>query len=376
MEGIGRLAGGIAHDFNNMLTTIMGYSDMIVEQIGTDKPISADLLEIRHAADRAAGLTRQLLAFSRQQVLRIGAVNINAVVHDMRALLQRVIGEDITITLALTRELGPILADRVQLEQVLMNLASNARDAMPRGGRLTIGTSVSEARDVTALTGAPVPPSRYITLTLRDSGEGMDARTRERIFEPFFTTKELGKGTGLGLATVYGIVRQLDGHIGVTSEIAAGTTFTLFFPEAAAGTAVSSLSLAPQTDVAVATSRDLVLVVEDEPGLRRLLVRTLSRHGYEVLEAGTGKEGLAVVAQAGDKLRLVVSDVVMPTMNGPEMARRLRETRPDLKVLYMSGYAGETMARGGMLEEHATLLGKPFTAHELLQKVREMLNEP
>jgi PAS domain S-box-containing protein len=376
MEGIGRLAGGIAHDFNNMLTTIMGYSDMIVEQIGTDKPISADLLEIRHAADRAAGLTRQLLAFSRQQVLRIGAVNVNAVVHDMRALLQRVIGEDVTITLALAAELGPILADRVQLEQVLMNLATNARDAMPRGGRLTIGTSLSEAGDVTALTGAPVPPSRYITLTLSDSGEGMDARTRERIFEPFFTTKELGKGTGLGLATVYGIVRQLDGHIGVTSEIAAGTTFTLFFPEAEAGTPVSSLSLAPQTDVAVATSRDTVLVVEDEPGLRRLLVRTLSRHGYQVLEAGTGKEGLAVVAEAGDTLRLVVSDVVMPTMNGPEMARRLQETRPDLKVLYMSGYAGEAMTRGGVLDEHATLLGKPFTAHELLQKVREMLNEP
>ena len=264
----------------------------------------------------------------------------------MRALLQRVIGEDITITLALTSGLGPILADRVQLEQVLMNLATNARDAMPRGGRLTIGTSFSEARDVTALTGVPIAPSRYITLTLRDSGEGMDARTRERIFEPFFTTKELGKGTGLGLATVYGIVRQLDGHIGVTSEMAAGTTFTLFFPEAAAGAPVSSLSRPPQTDIAIATSRDTVLVVEDEPGLRKLVVRTLSRHGYQVLEAGTGKEALAVVAQAGDELRLVVSDVVMPIMNGPEMARRLQETRPQLKVLYMSGYAGEMMMRG------------------------------
>jgi two-component system cell cycle sensor histidine kinase/response regulator CckA len=375
MEGIGRLAGGIAHDFNNMLTTIMGYSDMIVEQIGPDKPISADLLEIRHAADRAAGLTRQLLAFSRQQVLRIGAVDINAVVDDMRALLQRVIGEDVTIALALASGLGAILADRVQLEQVLMNLASNARDAMPTGGHLTIGTSLSNQRDVTAVTGSSVPPGRYITLTLSDTGEGMDARTRERVFEPFFTTKELGKGTGLGLATVYGIVRQLDGYIGVTSQISVGTTFTMFFPEAEAGAAVSSLALPQQTDVAVATSRDTVLVVEDEPGLRKLVVRTLSRHGYEVLEAATGQDALAVVAQAGDTVRLVVSDVVMPVMNGPEMARHLRASHPDLQVIYMSGYAGETIRRGGLLEEHATVLGKPFTAHELLQKVRELLNE-
>jgi CheY-like chemotaxis protein len=267
-----------------------------------------------------------------------------------------------------------MLADRVQLEQVLMNLASNARDAMPRGGRLTIGTSRSDALDVAAVTGGPTAPGRYITLTLSDSGEGMDARTRERIFEPFFTTKELGKGTGLGLATVYGIVRQLDGYIGVTSQINVGTTFTMFFPEAEAGTAVSGLALPLQTDVAIATSRDTVLVVEDEPGLRRLVVRTLSRHGYEVLEAATGKEALAVVALAGDTLRLVVSDVVMPVMSGPEMAKHLRVSHPHLQILYMSGYAGETMRRGGLLEEHAMVLGKPFAAHELLQKVRELLN--
>ncbi len=375
MEGIGRLAGGIAHDFNNMLTTIMGYSDMVVEQIGADKPISADLLEIRHAAERAAGLTRQLLAFSRQQVLSIGAVNINAVVEDMRALLKRVIGEDITITLQLTNPLHPIMADRVQLEQVLMNLATNARDAMPRGGRLTIATSTSTAKDVAAMTPMPVKPDcEYIELTFSDTGEGMDARTREHIFEPFFTTKELGKGTGLGLATVYGIVRQLEGHIAVTSELGVGTTFKMFFPQCDADTAVSTLAMEPKSDVAVAHARDTVLVVEDEPGVRKLVVRTLSRHGYKVLEAGTGKDALAVVAQAGDELRLLISDVVMPVMNGPEMARRLKETRPDLKVMYMSGYAGEMMTRGGVLEENTPVLGKPFTALELLQRVRELLN--
>jgi PAS domain S-box-containing protein len=374
MEGIGRLAGGIAHDFNNMLTIIMGYSDMIVEQIGTDKPISGDLREIRHAADRAAGLTRQLLAFSRQQVLRMGAVNVNDVVRDMRAMLQRLIAEDITIELTLADKLPSILADRVQLEQVLMNLAANARDAMPRGGRLTIGTFSSQARDVVTLARVAVPPGQYVTLTLSDSGEGMDARTRERIFEPFFTTKELGKGTGLGLATVYGIVKQLGGYICVSSELTFGTTFTLFFPESEVGSQPANLSTPPSDDVAVATSRAVVLVVEDEVGLRKLVARTLARHGYRVLEAGTGHEGLAVVAQAGDGVQLVISDVVMPTMSGPEMVVQLRKTRPDIKVLYMSGYAGDAIARGGVLEANAPALKKPFTAHDLLQTVRELLN--
>ncbi|HEV3215281.1 MAG TPA: response regulator [Vicinamibacterales bacterium] len=376
MEGIGRLAGGIAHDFNNVLTTIMGYSDMIVEQIGADKPISADLLEIRRAADRAAGLTRQLLAFSRQQILHVGAVNVNDVVREMRAMLQRLIGEDIAIELTLAGALPPILADRVQLEQVLMNLAANARDAMPRGGRLTIGTSSSRAADVVALARLAVPPGRYVTLTLSDSGEGMDARTRERIFEPFFTTKEIGKGTGLGLATVYGIVKQLGGYISVSSEPALGTVFTLFFPESDASAQPASVSARPSGDIAVATSRDVVLVVEDEVGLRKLVVRTLARHGYLVLEAGTGQEGLAVVAQSGDKLRLVISDVVMPAMSGPEMVVQLRKTRPDIKVLYMSGYTGDLIKRGGLFEAETPVLEKPFAASDLLQTVRGLLTGP
>ena len=376
MEGIGRLAGGIAHDFNNMLTTIMGYSDMIVEQIGTDKPISGDLQEIRNAADRAAGLTRQLLAFSRQQVLRMGGVNVNDVVRDMRAMLQRLIGEDITIELTLADELHPILADRVQLEQVLLNIAGNARDAMPRGGRLTVGTFSSQAQDVITLTAglAVVPPGRYVALALTDSGEGMDERTREHIFEPFFTTKELGKGTGLGLATVYGIIKQLGGYIWVSSELAAGTTFTMFFPESDASPQPSKARAVPSGDVAVATARAIVLVVEDELGLRKLVVRTLARHGYRVLEAGTGQEALSVVAQAGDELQLIISDVVMPMMSGPEMVDQLRKTRPEIKVLYMSGYAGEVIARGGLIDAKTPFLEKPFAAGDLLQTVREVLN--
>jgi len=329
MEGIGRLAGGIAHDFNNMLTTIVGYSDMILEQIGSDKPISPDILEIRRAADRAASLTRQLLAFSRQQVLRIGAVDLNVIVNDMRPMLQRLIGEDVSIEMALASQVRPIKADRVQLEQVLMNIAVNARDAMPRGGRFIIGTSSAAAREVTSLTGLPVPSGRYVALSMSDDGEGMDARTRERIFEPFFTTKEMGKGTGLGLATVYGIVKQLDGYIWVTSELGVGTTFTLYFPECEGVVQSADTSRPSSPEVAVATARHRVMVVEDEAGLRKLIVRTLSRHGYQVVEASSGAEGLATATQLiDDGLRLVISDVVMPAMSGPEMIRQLRAFRP------------------------------------------------
>lgn len=376
MEGIGRLAGGIAHDFNNMLTTIIGYSDMIVEQIGADKPISGDLKEIRHAADRAAGLTRQLLAFSRQQVLRIEAVNVNDVVEEMRTMLQRLIGEDITIDVTLADCALPILADRVQLEQVLMNIAGNARDAMPRGGRLTISTAPALAQDVIPLTAgvARVPPGQYVSLMLTDSGEGMDERTRERIFEPFFTTKELGKGTGLGLATVYGIVKQLGGYIGVSSELTVGTTFTLCFPKSAPGVRPAGVATRPSPTVEVAAAREMLLVVEDEEGLRKLVVRTLTRHGYRVVEAGTAHEAFAVMAQAADQIQLVISDVIMPVMSGPEMVSVLRKTRPAIPVLYMSGYAGDVIARSRPPEVDAPFLEKPFTSNSLLLMVREVLH--
>jgi hypothetical protein len=373
MEGIGRLAGGIAHDFNNMLTTITGYSQMILEQIGPDKPISGDLIEIRDAANRAADLTRQLLAFSRQQVLRIGNVNVSDVVRNMRPMLQRLIRENITIELDLGRALPPVLADRVQLEQVLLNLAGNAGDAMPTGGRLVIVTAAASAAEAVALTGLPIAPGRYVKLTMQDNGTGMDERTRQRIFEPFFTTKDLGKGTGLGLATVYGIVKQLGGYIWVTSQLGEGTTFTLFCPE---GEAKADPVVAPPTPNVVAPlsrEREVVLVVEDEMALRKLVGRTLTRHGYRVLEAGTAPEGLVLAAQSKERIHLVVSDVVMPQMSGPEMVSQLRETVPDLKVLYVSGYAGEALTRAGTPELNAPLLGKPFTAHDLLQRVRALL---
>jgi PAS domain S-box-containing protein len=374
MEAVGRLAGGIAHDFNNILSTIMGYTDMLVEQIGDDKPISGDLREIRNAGSRAAGLTRQLLAFSRQQVLHMGAVSVNDVVQDMRAMLQRLIGEDITIELTLADGLPQLFADRVQLEQVLMNIAANARDAMPRGGRLMIRTYVSQAQDIATLTGLSAPAGRYVTLALGDDGEGMDARTRERIFDPFFTTKDLGKGTGLGLATVYGIVKQLGGYIWVSSTVPGGTTFTLFFPESTVSQRPLDTSPPAAANCMVATAREVVLVAEDEAALRTLVARTLTRHGYRVLEADSGRKALEVAAEAGDALRLVIADVVMPMMGGPELVSELRKTRPDVKVLYMSGYAGDMISRGSAFEADTPILEKPFNAQDLLQAVRTLLN--
>jgi two-component system cell cycle sensor histidine kinase/response regulator CckA len=247
---------------------------------------------------------------------------------------------------------------------------------MPRGGRLTIGTFSSHAQDVVTISSglAAVPPGRYVALALTDSGEGMDERTRERIFEPFFTTKELGKGTGLGLATVYGIVKQLGGYIWVSSEIGIGTTFTLFFPESEAAPLPVNPQAMPSRDVAVATTREMVLVVEDEVGLRKLVARTLTRHGYQVIEAGTGQQGLELAAKFENQVQLVVSDVVMPLMSGPEMVRQLRNTRPEIKVLYMSGYAGEVVMRGGALEANTSFLEKPFAARDLLQTVSEILS--
>jgi len=376
LEAVGRLAGGIAHDFNNILTTIAGYSEMVLEQIGPDKPISGDLMEIRKATDRAAQLTRQLLAFSRQQVLRVVDVDVNEVVWGMRGMLQRLIGEDIVVEITLTEELGPIRADRIQLEQVLMNVAGNARDAMPDGGRFVIETAPAKADDIVALTGLKVVPGPYVKLAMTDSGEGMDEHTRQRLFEPFFTTKELGKGTGLGLATVYGIVKQLDGYIWVTSELKRGTTFTLFFPATASATKSKPIATAPAAQAPLAAQHETVLVVEDEAGVRRLVGRTLARHGYRVLEASSAAEGLALVAKHGPEISLVLSDVVMSGMGGPEMVARIRETRPLLRVLYMSGHAGHAIRQGGKLEATDHLLEKPFYAHDLLRAVRELLDEP
>jgi signal transduction histidine kinase len=376
LESIGRLAGGIAHDFNNILTTIAGYSEMVLDQIGMDKPISGDLMEIRKATDRAAQLTRQLLAFGRQQVLRVVDVDINEVVGAMRGMLQRLIGEDIIVDIRLADGLRPIRADRIQLEQVLMNVAGNARDAMPQGGRFVIETAAASVDQISPLAGARPAAGSYVRLTLTDTGVGMDEQTRQRLFEPFFTTKEMGKGTGLGLATVYGIVNQLGGYISVSSELGRGSTFTLFFPaldveRKSAPAPAGAVAQSPP----LAVDRETVLVVEDEPGVRNLVTRTLKRHGYRVLDAGTAAEGLALIATRGPEIALVLTDVVMAVMSGPQMVARIREARPDIKVLYMSGHAGHALNHDGSLETTEAFLEKPFYAHDLLKAVRGLLDE-
>ena len=375
LEGIGRLAGGIAHDFNNILTTIAGYSEMVLDQIGSDKPISNDLIEIRKATDRAAQLTRQLLAFSRQQVLRVADMDVNEVVWGMRGMLQRLIGEDIVVEIKLTDGLPSIRADRIQLEQVLMNVAANARDAMPQGGQFVIETGLGTGEDINALTGLRALPGRYVKMTMTDTGVGMDERTQQHLFEPFFTTKELGKGTGLGLATVYGIVKQLDGYIWVTSAVQRGSTFTLFFPALDSSVKPAPAVVPSKQPLALATEHETVLLVEDEPGVRSLVKRTLGRHGYRVLEASTAAEGLAIVEKHGSEIDVVLTDVVMAIMNGPQMVAKIRETLPAMKVLFMSGHAGEAIKAGGKLEASDHLLEKPFYAHDLLKAVRELLDE-
>jgi signal transduction histidine kinase len=372
MEGIGRLAGGIAHDFNNMLTAIIGYSEMVLDQIGPDKPISSDLGEIRKAAYRAAALTRQLLAFSRKQTLNITAVDLNDVIVQTKDMLQRLIGEDIHVQLQLMDAAPPIRADRIQLEQVLMNLATNARDAMPRGGQLTITTAGADAIEAAAVMHERVTTGHYVRLTVSDTGVGMDSTTRARIFEPFFTTKAVGHGTGLGLATVYGVVQQLGGHIAVSSEPGQGTTFSLYFLEST-GEIAEVTRRTRVADAPIAQIGETVLLIEDEDSVRQLAARVLQRHGYTVLEADGATQALALVETYAHPIALVLSDVVMPTLDGPELVARFKQTRPNLKVLYMSGYAGDTIVRRGGLDAGARVLEKPFSASVLLQAVSDVL---
>jgi two-component system cell cycle sensor histidine kinase/response regulator CckA len=357
LESVGRLAGGIAHDFNNLLTAILGYSEMILEQIGPDKPISGDLEEIRTASNRAVALTRQLLAFSRKQTLHVAPVDLNDVVSEMRDMLQRLIGEQIDIVLRLTPDLPSILADRVQVEQILMNLLVNARDAMPSGGVITVET---------------VSATPAVRLRITDTGTGMDEATQARIFEPFFTTKEVGKGTGLGLSTVYGVMHQLGGNIAVASRVGHGTTFTLWFPESKIHAQTSKPPRGSKSPMALAEHREMVLVVEDQSGVRQLVTRILKRHGYSVLEAGNAAEALVLFEKEKHRLDLLLTDVVMPQMGGPELAAQLLGLKPDLKVLFITGYAGEDLAHWTNMAQHQTV-EKPFTASGLLQAVHDVL---
>jgi two-component system cell cycle sensor histidine kinase/response regulator CckA len=374
MEAVGQLAGGVAHDFNNLLTAIIGNAELLLREIAPDDTRRLDVLEINRAALRAAGLTRQLLAFSRKQVLQPRIVDLNAVVSDLTAMLRRIIGEHVELRLQLQPGLGRVLADPGQLEQVITNLAVNARDAMPSGGTLTIRTADVDATQVPPRTPEPTPMlGPLVELSVTDDGVGMDERTQSRLFEPFFTTKELGRGTGLGLATVYGIVRQSGGHIRVSSRLHHGSTFTVYLPRAAgrAEDAAESPAWTEQPGGA-----GTVLVVEDEETVRRLACRVLRTKGYRVIEAEDPAAALRLMREHEGPIHLLVTDIVMPGMTGPALVERLIADRPELKVLYITGYAEEAIERQGTLPAGGALLEKPFTARQLADRVRAALSDP
>ncbi|MEP7327063.1 MAG: response regulator [Gemmatimonadota bacterium] len=365
MEAVGRLAGGIAHDFNNLLTAILGSAELLGLDLQDGGTAKEDLNEIRKAATRAASLTQQLLAFSRRQVLSPKTLDLTSVIEGTRRMLSRLIGEDIELITRFRPGLGRVRADPTQLEQILLNLAINSRDAMPQGGTLVISTEDAE------------PPSEWkdapvacVALTVTDSGHGMDEHTRAHLFEPFFTTKEVGKGTGLGLATVYGIVKQSGGYITVESSPGSGTTIRIFLPRVDTPLDISAPD--PRLGTA-ARGSETILLVEDEVAVRRLARRVLRSKGYVVLEAANGREALRMVSEHSGQLDLVLTDVVMPGMSGPEMAERLAREQPDLRVLYMSGYADEAIGHHGVLEAGVEFLQKPFTPQDLAQRVREVL---
>ena len=368
MEAVGQLAGGIAHDFNNLLTAILGYGELLTDQIGPDLPLGRDLREITRAAQQAAALTRQLLAFSRKQILTVTALDLNQVVRTIESMLRRLIGEHITVTTVLADNLDAVMADATQLEQVLMNLAVNARDAMPQGGELTIRTWNAHAADAAARDGG-----LWVRLSVTDTGAGMPPEIQARIFEPFFTTKERGHGTGLGLAAVHGIVTQLRGSITVESAVGHGTTFQIDLPATRAAVAPTIAATAGPAPVGAET----ILLVEDEQGVRAFIGRALKRFGYEVLEAETAESALILVEQDDRPIHLVLSDLVLPKMGGRELAERIGHVRPGLPVLFMSGYTEQQITTAaGFVEPGVQLLEKPFTAHALLTKVRHILDAP
>lgn len=372
MEAVGRLAGGVAHDFNNMLTVIRGYSELVLSRLAPTDAFRKELEEVKKAADRASGLTGQLLAFSRRQFIAPKVLDINAVVHNMEGMLRRLLGEDIIeLCTVLDQDVGQFKADPGQIEQVIMNLAVNARDAMPSGGRLTVETVNAQFGSRRNRPPMGADPGAYVEIIVRDTGHGMDEETQSHIFEPFFTTKEKGKGTGLGLSTVYGIVKQSGGFIEVESKPGRGATFKIFFPRVDGVTQ----GLEPASGgVETIKGRETVLLVEDEPGVRRLVNETLRLHGYTVLEARHGIEALLTGAKYMGPIHLLLTDVVMPQMSGPEVAEKLASVRPEVKVLYMSGYPDHPAFSKGGLDTERSFLQKPFTPTALAQKVREVLD--
>jgi PAS domain S-box-containing protein len=371
LESVGRLAGGVAHDFNNLLSVILGFSEMVLEDVGRDHPHHDPLRAIHEAAQRARDLTRQLLAFSRKQLLEIKIVDINRVVAGFKRLLERLLGEDIAVELALAAQPLTVKADAAQLEQVLMNLAVNARDAMPEGGTLTIETAAAALDNADNPDKPGLTPGDYAAIRVRDTGCGMQPDILSRIFEPFFTTKDKEKGTGLGLATTYGIVKQHEGGIWAHSEPGGGTTFEVYLPlcsEPAAAVAVQTAQHAD--DVAGAAT---VLVVEDNAAVRRLAVDILKRGGYRVINSDSVEEAVRRAAEHDGPLQLVLTDVVMPGMKGPEVYARICAHHPEAKVLYMSGYTQEVIANGGALKDKVAFIQKPFSVVGLLEKIGQLL---
>ena len=373
MEAIGKLAGGVAHDFNNMLTAILGYASMINEDAPPQSPIQQQATQIRRAAESAATLTQKLLAFSRRQVLQTNQVDFAAMLDNLVLLIRRVIGENIAVTAQADDNLWQILADPVQVEQSIVNLAINARDAMPNGGTLQITARNAPRAKGEMRPDGEVRPGEYVQITVTDTGIGMDEATRTRMFEPFFTTKPQGQGTGLGLSTVYGFVRQCGGYIGVLSTPGKGTSIELLLPRAPAMRALKPHTPPPPAE-GRKTGRETVLVVEDEEAVRQFAVASLQRHGYEVLSASSGEEALQVASSYDGTIHLLLTDVVMPGMKGPELAGRLRAQRPGLRVLLMSGYAADVVTSGDLKD--AALMAKPFSPASLSQTVRNALNQP
>jgi CheY-like chemotaxis protein len=373
MDAFGQLAGGVAHDFNNLLTIINGYSDLLLQSLSAGDPSRMLITEIHKAGERSAGLTRQLLAFSRKQILAPRVLNLNDVVTETDKMLRRLIGEDIQLTTTLVSQPWAVLADPGQLEQVLLNLAVNARDAMPQGGRLTIETRNVKLDEAYIRTHGDARAGPHVLLSVSDTGCGMTPEVQAKIFEPFFTTKGLDKGTGLGLATVYGIVKQSDGHIAVCSEVGVGTTFNVHLPRAAQGPEGSK---APSRILTPPRGTETVLVAEDEIGVRTLTSFILAGCGYKVLQAADGDEAVRLAAAQDGQIDLLITDVVMPGAGGRAVADQVAERHPETRVLFVSGYTDDAIIRHGVLREGMNFLQKPFSPLALASKVREVLDAP
>ena len=371
MEAVGRLAGGVAHDFNNLLTVIRGHCDLLVDSTPQEDPHRHNMEQIQKAAGRAVSMTRQLLAFSRMQVLQPRILGLNAIVADMAKMLPRLVGEHIEYVFQPAADLAMVKADPGQIEQVILNLVVNARDAMPGGGTLTVRTQNVAMTDVEARKRPPMPPGRYVLLSVSDTGHGMSAEIKSHIFEPFFTTKETGKGTGLGLATVYGVVKQSGGYIWVESAPGKGATFEIYLPQAAETAADKEAESKPAP---LPRGTETVLVVEDETGVRELACEFLKLSGYSVLEAGNGVEALVVAKRHTGPIHVVVTDMIMPRMGGAELVDKLKTVRPTAKIVFISGYSEYGAANPSASNSQSVMIQKPFTQGSLVAAVREALD--